>query len=303
MGFLVDVLIVSGVVHYTGGISSQLVLLYPLIILTAGIVGTGRLAFQATVFSILCYALVVVLEMYGVLPYRGDALAPYLSKPEVAQTLFVRLFFFSFFAAASSYLTNRCAYQKDQISHLRSLIRYVFDNVSVALFAVEHDGTITMANSAARRLFQLDAESLSRLRFDDLFTEKAPNLEQEDDGQRVWTLRRTDGSTFPGTFETSVTEFPVRHEIDGDLSAAAERHVVALWDMTRMLELQDKANESTRLETAVEMALEMAQWVRNPLTAIKMADEFVVSMVGANHQAPATFSVDDLAALDRKSVV
>lgn len=295
LGFLVDVLIVTGIIHYTGGISSPVVLLYPLIILSSGIVGSGRLAVQSTVFSILCYATLVVLEMYAVLPYKGTGVVPYGDEASVAQTLAMRLFFFSFFAAASSYVTARCSYQRDQIERLRALVSYIFDNVSVALLAVNRDGSLAMANSTARELFQLPAEQTSGITFADLFAEKAPELDQEDIPQRLWTLRRRDGTTFPGTFEVSLTQFPVLSETDSANSSGTQRYMVALWDMTRLLELQSKANESTRLKTAVDMALELAQWIRNPLTAIKIADEYVVSVLGEPAGDNVTLSSDDLA--------
>lgn len=295
LGFLVDVVIVTGIVHYTGGISSPVVLLYPLIILSSGIVGSSRLAVQTTVFIILCYTTLVVLEMYAVLPYKGTAVDSYADTASVVQTLAMRLFFFSFFAAASSYVTARCSYQRDQIERLRDLMRYIFDNVSVALLAVNRDGSLAMSNTAARELFQLPAEQISTISFADLFAEKAPELDQQDAPHHLWTLRRRDGTTFPGTFEASLTQFPVLGEIDSRSASGAKRYMIALWDMTRLLELQTKANESTRLKTAVDMALELAQWIRNPLTAIKIADEYVVSVLGEPAGTNVTLSADDLA--------
>lgn len=295
LGFLVDALIVTGIVHYTGGISSPVVLLYPLIILSCGIVGAANLAVKATLFCVVCYATVIVLEMYGVLPYEGPAVGSYADKAAVTQTLAMRLFFFSFFAAASSHLTRRCSYQRDQIQRLRDLVRYVFDNVSVALLAVNRDGSVVMANAAARHLFQLSAQQLPKMEFCHLFAEKAPTLDGPDASHRIWSLRRHDGTTFPGTFEASFTQFPVLQEIDASHSAGAKRYVVALWDMTRILELQSKANESTRLKTAVDMALELAQWIRNPLTAIKIADEYVASVLGDPTAPSISLGAEDLA--------
>ncbi len=294
LGFLVDVVIVTGIVHYTGGISSPVVLLYPLIILSSGIAGSSRLAVQSTLFSILCYTTLVVLEMQGVLPYEGTAVSPYADTAGVAQTLSMRLFFFAFFAAASSYVTARCSYQRDQIERLRDLVRYIFDNVSVALLAVNPDGSLAIANSAARKLFQLSDEQAADMPFADLFAEKAPDLNADGAPDRIWTLRRRDGTTFPGTFEAALTQFPVFDEMDSGSASGAQRYMVALWDMTRLLELQTKANESTRLKTAVDMALELAQWIRNPLTAIKIADEYVVSVLGEPDGGNVTLSADDL---------
>jgi len=292
--FVIDVMIVTGIVHYTGGASSQMCLLYPLVILAAGIVVSGRLAVHTAVLSMLLYATLIALELQGALIYRGPSPSPYDHASLVVQHTILRLVMFGFFAAASSYLSNRCGQHTRQLQRLRLIVDFVFDNVSTALLAVERDGRIVLANSAASKLLDIPPESVEKHTLMDFFHDEPPSLDDAAATTRVWRMRRLDGSTFPGAFEASLASFPVGPHAEDGAVEEKERYVIALRDMTQALQLQEKANESIRLQTAVDMATEVAHWVRNPLTAIKVADELVASVLAGGSAEDVDFSNEDL---------
>ena len=59
--FVVDLVLVTGLVYFTGGVQSELILLYPLVIISAGIVGTPKQAAELTILTIISYTLMATL--------------------------------------------------------------------------------------------------------------------------------------------------------------------------------------------------------------------------------------------------
>jgi two-component system sensor histidine kinase PilS (NtrC family) len=282
--FILDTLIITGLIHYTGGINSQLCLLYPLAILSAGLVLSGPAAVKIAVLSIVLYVTLVLLEMQGILVYRGALPSPYDSPTWLAQTLMLRILLFIFFAGAGSYLADRCAYQNSQIRQLRQVAEFIFDNVRIALLAVEKDGRIVFANAAALDLLGLTAQTRKLATFNEFFSAEKPDLNDPELGGKVWAMHRVDGTCFHGSLEVSLGQFPIIEEDTGGGISSAERYVIALRDMTEILKLQQRAHDSAKLRTALGIATEVGHWVRNPLTAIKMAVDLERSMLENRNQ-------------------
>jgi PAS domain S-box-containing protein len=289
--------VITGVVHFTGGINSHFTLLYPLAILTAGVVESGRLALKVAVLSILLYSTLIVLETSGVLIYRGPEPFPYAGIDHVYQQLMVRILIFTFFAAASSYLADRCFYQNHQMQRLRLVVEFIFNNVSIALLAVGRDGKVLVANTAAQELFGMSGRDIQQRSFPDFFADRqVPDLEDDHQRGRVWKMVGQDGEVFPAAFEASLSRFPIP-EAGDTFVEDRECFVVAIQDLTEMLRLQQQARESVRLKTAMDIASEVGHWIRNPLTALQLAIDFVNSTFAANSSSGESLSEDELAAV------
>ena len=122
--FLVDVVVVTGFVYFTGGPSSGLVLLYPLVIVAAGIVSPRKRAMQIAVLSVLCYTTLAVLSYQRVLAPFPSA----VGRPDGQVGLPVIVIYgmtFLLFGAVSSFMSRRCLYlepteQKGELTRWRS---------------------------------------------------------------------------------------------------------------------------------------------------------------------------------------
>ncbi len=277
--FIVDVVVITGIVHFSGGIISQMCLLYPLVILSAGVTESGRLAAKIALLSIILYSTLIILEMQGILIYRGPVADAYASVPAVVQHLTLRIVVFCFFAAASSCLANRCAYQTRRIQGLKALTQLIFDHASVGLLAVRDDGRIVLANQAAERLLGIDRQAICRRFLDDFVPGCTPRLKVPEQFSQIHEMKRSDGTLFPSALSASAAAVPIADDPqDG-------RCVIAFWDMTEIVRREDESRESVRIETVMNMAGEIAHWIRNPLTAIKLAEELVSSTVEADGAA------------------
>lgn len=277
--FAVDTVIVTGLVHFTGGIDSQLSLLYPLVILAAGIVVNGRLALKVAILAVFLYATLVILEMSGAMVYRGDGPFPYGDPSRVLQMLMLRVFIFVLFAAASSYLADKCFFQARQLEHFRTIAAAILDSVAIPLLTVRGDGRIVTANRAAADILGESTEAIDGTDFTAHFPDSVPALDSAADARQIWTMQRRDGTRFPMAFQASKGDFEgtvlgtrAPESRDGSL------YVVALRDVTGLIN-QTQGRQEVSQQVAAGMIAEMAHVVRNPLTAIRGAGEILNSAV------------------------
>jgi len=277
---VLDAFIATGIVHFSGGIASQMCLLYALVILTAGIVISARMALHAASLAIASYATVVFLEAEGFLIYRGFGVSPYDTANAVARGLMARGALFALIAVGTEHLARKCVHQNAQVERLQRMVRLIIDNVSVAIFAVSESGRLLLANREAIALLGLDPGRPGRHCFQEFFVDSPPRLDETVDADRVWAMRKANGSTFYGTYESSIGPIPAMRREQNGVEPGENSYVVAVRDITQQQELHGRARERARLRTAVNVAQEVAQWIRNPVTAIRVSGDFISSMIG-----------------------
>ena len=268
--FLADALIITGLVHFTGGIESELALLYPLIIISAGIVVSGTLAFEVTVLCVALYSILVVLEMSGLLPYLGPDPSPYLNHDKVIQSLMLRIFVFTFFAAASNYLADRFSSQARQLGRYRGLWETLFDSIPFALFGVAKGGKLLFANSAAGKMVGHPPKLLKGRHIAEFFEEgiEEPLFPEGEPSRR--RLRRTNGTSLPVEVDSSPVDLSnVIPSAPGGGASTTAREEIDL-----MLARGVRARPSVALEPMPDLAGSAAKWshaLRNSLSPVKGA--------------------------------
>ncbi|NOY80736.1 MAG: PAS domain-containing protein [Kiritimatiellaeota bacterium] len=277
---LADAVIITGLIHFTGGINSGLCLLYPLLIVSAGILGGGRYAAKITILCTTLYAALVVVELRGILPYLGPAPTPYSEPATVVQQLMIRIFVFVFFSAVSSFLASRLSYQARQIHRYRELVDAIFNHVPVGLFALDN-GRVLLANAAGAELLGVPPDDLIGRKMTECFVDRRPDLGEIGSLDGVWQLQRDDGGILPVALELSRVHLPA--DVSGDTvqteASAQPVCVLAVRDLSETLRAEQAMEEATRLRTAFRVAAELAHSIRNPLTAIQSAGDSLALLV------------------------
>ncbi len=279
--FTVDVFIITGLIHFTGGIESVLSLLYPLVILAAGIVVSGRMALKVALLALVLYSTMIVLEATGTLPYQGTS-NPYDDSAAVYQTLMMEVLLFVMFAAAASYLSDQYLSQARQLKRLRIIARATLDNVAMPLIAFDRGGTVVTANPGACAMLGIAHDDLKGTKIGDMFLKESPRLDSPEDASHLWWMKRGDGGRVPVSYQASTGNFPAAlvnafQENDDEL----ELTLVAVRDVSALMEEQKRREQGGRTVGAVGMITEMAHVVRNPLTAIRGANDLINSAVEA----------------------
>lgn len=297
--FLVDVLVVTGLVHFTGGIRSEMTIIYPLVILVAGFVVSGRLAMHVAILSILFYAALILSEMQGVLSYVGPSPWPYADRPQVVRELMLRAVIFTFFTAAAAFIGDQYFAQDRQLRRLRGLGQLIFDTVGMPLVGVlPKDGHIVLANAAADHLFGLPAGGLrGKVMKDILDGGEGGDLETAlGVPHSLWRARRPDGAVVPCLIEGRKSRLPVLPEFGfGVLSGGGDTELllVVFHDMSILLRNEERERVRDNLRAAASMIAEVAHEVSNPLTAIRGAGELLAQAAGAVAQQRRAVSPDD----------
>ncbi len=273
--FAVDLIVVTGVVYFTGGISSDLSLLYPLIILSAGVVTTPRHAVEITALGALVYVTLIVLMKQGALVPYGPPL-DYGGWPTVVRTLALRVLVFACFGAASAYVSQRCQYADTKARKYRDLVEIIFRNVRAGLMLLDQEGRVLMVNRSACHLFSQDEEDLIGRPVGELPGSGRINLDETATGEsEPCRFKRRDGSLFPVSYEVSKLTVPAEIVPGFSGRGTVDVHILGFSDISRLMEMKEQVDRAERVRAAVELAGEIAHDIRNPLAAVSGAAQLL----------------------------
>ena len=258
---LTDLIMVSLVVHETGGWDSSLNFLYPLVIIVAGILLPRVWAHLVAALAFILYGTVLELNYYGVVPSYCT------THPELKALrgiIFVNLFAFLAVAYLAGQLVAKLRQARVQLKDasgaledLQILHENIIQSVSSGLITTGLDGRITLVNNAAQRLLERAPDQLLGKPVSGLFLDALPNAE-------------------------SLTHAEVRFDMAGKFRKTArirvaalngpERgtlgYVYALDDLTEIRRLEREVRMQDRLAAVGRLAAAIAHEIRNPLTSI-----------------------------------
>lgn len=275
--FLVDLVLVSGLVYFTGGLTSDLTMLYPLIILSAGIVLPLSQTIQITALSILSYVLIVLLMSQNIL-VQYPTVTPREALTGAVMSMILRIFIFIFFGITSAYVSRRCDYISKKEKQFSTLAEIVFKNVKTGLLLLDDDDYILMANDRASELLGWDKSELVGKALSTLEVNPATDTAVRDDlhkGARYF--RRSDGSVLPVGIEDAHLTLPAEAvpHTTAPAHTLVNTRVLSFNDLSTLLRLQNQTSQLERIQSAANMAKEMAHRIRTPLTGISGAAQLL----------------------------
>ena len=268
-----DALIVSAIVHLTGGVTSYFASLYTLPIIAASTVQSWRGGLMVSALSSLMYAALVLSQ------YEAPALLPLGAPPDALPALRVAVFtvglnVFGFLAVASlsGYLAEglrRTGVQLEkastQLQDLQAFNQHVIDSLTSGLATCDMAGRLLTFNRAAESITALAAiDVVGRLAADilqlpesflKLFIQGAvPSGPQ----RHEFGFHRWDGRQI----EMGMTSAPL-------LTPRGESgFLFTFQDVTQMKKRDREARVQQRLAAVGEMAAGIAHEIRNPLASM-----------------------------------
>ena len=161
---LTDLIMVSLVVHETGGWDSSLNFLYPLVIIVAGILLPRVWAHLVAALAFILYGTVLELNYYGVVQSYCT------THPELKTLqgiIFVNLFAFLAVAYLAGLLVAKLRQARVQLKDasgaledLQILHENIIQSISSGLITTGLDGRITLVNNAAQKLLERTPDQL-----------------------------------------------------------------------------------------------------------------------------------------------
>ena len=258
---LTDLVMVSLVVHETGGWDSSLNVLYPLVLIVAGILLPRVWAHLIAALAFILYGTTLELAYYGVV--RSYA----TTHPELKALqglIFVHLSAF----LAVAYLTGLLAAKlrlvgvqlqnaSGALEDLQILHENIIQSVSSGLITTGLDGRITLINSAAQKLLERTSGELLGQPVSTFFLDSLPNSESRTHAEvRFETPRK-----FRKTVRIRAASLDVPDR-------GASGYVYAMDDLTEIRRLEREVRMQDRLAAVGRLAAAIAHEIRNPLTSI-----------------------------------
>ncbi|MGD0569750.1 MAG: ATP-binding protein [Candidatus Sulfotelmatobacter sp.] len=258
---LTDLIMISLVVHETGGWDSSFNFLYPLAIIVAGILLPRIWAYLVAALAFILYGTVLELNYYGVV-HSYCTTHPELKA--LQGIIFVNLFAFLAIAYLASQLVAKLRQARVQLKDasgalqdLQILHENIIQSVSSGLITTGLDGRITLVNSAAQKLLEHTSSQLLGKPVTQLFLDPLPNGESQTHAE----VRFDTATTFRKTARVRVAALsgPER---------GALGYVYALDDLTEIRRLEREVRMQDRLAAVGRLAAAIAHEIRNPLTSI-----------------------------------
>jgi two-component system sensor histidine kinase PilS (NtrC family) len=259
---LTDLVLVSFVVHETGGWDSSLNFLYPLVIIVASVLLPRMWAQLVAAMAFILYGTVLELNYFGVVPSYSS------THPDVKSLqaiIFVNLFAFLAVAYLAGLLTAKLRQVGVQLENtsgalesLQVLHENIIHSISSGLITTGLDGRITLVNGAAQRLLERTLAELVGTPVHKLFLDPLPNLESQ---QAHGEVRFDAPTKFRKTVRVRVATLTVPER--GDLG-----YVYVLDDLTEIRRLEREVRMQDRLAAVGRLAAAIAHEIRNPLTSI-----------------------------------
>jgi two-component system sensor histidine kinase PilS (NtrC family) len=259
---LTDLVLVSLVVHETGGWDSSLNFLYPLVIIVASVLLPRMWATLGAALAFILYGTVLELNYYGIVP---SYCTTHPGLKALQAIIFVNLFAFLAVAYLAGLLTAKLRQARVQLSDasgaledLQALQENIIQSISSGLITTGLDGRITLVNNAAYKLLERSPAELVGTPVHQLFLDPLPNVESH---QRHDEIRLDTPNKFRKTLRVRVSSLGV-----------PERGVIgflyAFDDLTEIRRLEREVRMQDRLAAVGRLAAAIAHEIRNPLTSI-----------------------------------
>ncbi len=257
---LTDLVLVSLVVHETGGWDSSLNFLYPLVIIVGSVLLPRVWAYLVAALAFILYGAVLELNYYGVIPSYSTT---HPGLKALQAIIFVNLFAFLAVAYLAGLLTGKLRQARVELKdasgaleNLQALHENIVQSVSSGLITTGLDGRITLVNAAAHKLLERAPSELIGAAVQKLFLDRLPTVEAQHAEIRLDTPNK-----FRKTLRVRVATLSMPE-------SGALGYVYAFDDLTEIRRLEREVRMQDRLAAVGRLAAAIAHEIRNPLTSI-----------------------------------
>jgi two-component system, NtrC family, sensor histidine kinase PilS len=270
-----DVLVITLLIYFTGGVKSSFSFLYILIIIAASILVLRRGSLFIASASSICYGLMIVLLHYKVIPHYD------LDPQEIASIQYrelhynILLHFFGFYSTAlmSSYLSERLRRTRtaleemdEDLSDLRLLHQKIIDSMTAGLIISNLEGQINFVNEPGIKIFRIPVQNLLGQRLDKLF------LQQIDMGWIQNILRKKPFVNLERSF-VSDNKQPILVGMNFSYlqskKGVPSGFILIFQDITESKKMERQFRLRERMAAIGTMAAGIAHEIRNPLASIR----------------------------------
>lgn len=265
--FIVDLVLVTGLVYFTGGIHSHFTLLYPLVILSGGMVGTPKQAVEITVLTIVVYSLMATMPSNRLLVEYVPAQTLF-SMDSSWMAVMVRNLMFAFVGAAGIYISNRCNFSNAHGHAVTQTMSTLLESIPVPVLLLTTEGLIVYANDPACAALNTTGQFLCTKKFTELCHRDGKPI-PESFGRSTYLIREAK-TPLPVSYSTRDMRIQ-----KAALPGAEDRKntdieitLLLFTDITEALKTSRQLQKVERITSATRIAGEMAHEIQAPLATL-----------------------------------
>ena len=267
-----DLVLVTAIVHVTGGGASQFAALYILVIAASALLLDARGA--------------ILMGAFGCALYFGEVII--LARSSITIGLWLQLAVFATVALSGGYIAARLreagAGTKElaaELVQVRLQAGDILRNISSGIVTIDAKGVLLFANPKAAALLSLPLDSLVDTHFLSTLEPISPVLARAleravTDGVRTRRAEgsvQTKGRAFPIGLNTTIT-LPTAGEVEVAPEGGGTATATAIFqDITDQKRLDTLHLRAERLEAVAELSASLAHEIKNPLASIRSAVE------------------------------
>lgn len=265
--FAGDILVVSGLVLYTGGAGSLFVSLYALPIVAAGVVRQRRGSLAAATFAMLCYGVLVMTQYSAPL---GRFHLPGLRLPfdEALSRVVINAAGFAAIGVLTGWLAEeraradaRLAHASSAIADLQAFNQRIVDSLPGGLLTTDERGVVVSANRAAGIIIEAGSASCLGLRAEQVLQLDPDCYRRLDAGE----VRRIEYEFLKPSARRIVLGLGIA-PLGAD--GGTRGYLFTFQDVTEAKRREHEAQVQKRLAAVGEMAAGIAHEIRNPLASM-----------------------------------
>ncbi len=273
-----DILLETGVIYYTGAVTTPFMVLYLLSIIGAAALLDRRGALTITSFAVLCYLTLLNSLYWGVVPLKSWIYEDVAAIPlrEILYHIFVSLTGFMATAILVNTLAERGRRTRvelrqvgSELNELQEFHQRIVDNVSAGILVIRQDGTIGFLNPPATLISGYGAEELRGKPLSILTPDADEILSEAVDALCESSVFRVDATILTRSGErkpigASVTSFPPVSDDPHHLGSL----VMIFQDLSELRKLEAQILKKEKLAAVGEVAAGIAHEIRNPLASM-----------------------------------
>jgi two-component system sensor histidine kinase PilS (NtrC family) len=295
--FFGDLLLITLMVYYLGGIESPFSMLYLIVIAVASTLLRRRAGISVASGANVCYAVLVLGLYFHWIPTPPGA-PDTVPVFRLAYSLAVHCFGFYAVALLTSYLAHNVARAESELQEKRGHLadlevvhRDVIQSISSGLVTTDLDGLVTSLNQAGVGILERSEEELvgRTILESGLFSaERWAELTAASEGQRTLRaeaeLEREGDTQYVGFSISQLTDADGRHR----------GYIVIFQDFTRWRKLEGELRIKDRMAAVGELAAGLAHEIGNPLAAISGSVQMLSSSATSAGATPSQRRLIDI---------
>jgi two-component system sensor histidine kinase PilS (NtrC family) len=267
---VIDILVITLLVYFSGGIVSPFYFLYILPIITSSIFLKKRDTLYIATISFILFGILSDLMYLKIIPFYSKFYAPEISLNSFIYNLLMGFIAFSTVALISSYYFDRMRKTGEELRHVQENLKdlaqinnTVMEKMENGFITCDSDGKIISYNEKAKRLLNLNSRA-------NVFK----ILLSPGDLDEVKKITLSQNKYY---FETEIREFILGISISliERIYSFDEIFVFIITDLTEKKKIEEALHRKEHLALIGEMAAGIAHEIRNPLTSISGSVQFL----------------------------